>query len=385
MTRRITDEERRARIGLLHRLAQEHRTDDVVQIAHDLVALHASDPATVFLSVAARMAHPDVAPLESALYDERTLYRLHLMRRTLWVTSAEFASYAHPSTTVRYLPKQVKRYATFIEESSIATDGYAWIDDATTAIEQTVRARGPIGTREIGQIHPDLAVSFIPGAPGANAHGRMLILLGFEGRIVRGMPEGTWVTGQYLWEAAPGGSLLDEVDPADGAARVLDRYLSRFGPATLDDITWWFGWTKGIARTAIETCGAVEVEVSSGPAFVAATDDEPHTARAPWVALLPGLDATVMGWKQRDWYIDDSLVPVLFDRNGNAGPTVWMDGRVVGGWTQRTSGEIAYRLFDDEAKARGSEVENLASRLEAFYGNIRHKPRFPAPLQKELY
>ena len=90
-------------------------------------------------------------------------------------------------------------------------------------------------------------------------------------------------------------------------------------------------------------------------------------------------------WKQRDWYIDDSLVPVLFDRNGNAGPTVWMDGRVVGGWTQRASGEIAYRLFDDEAEARGSEVETMATRMEAFYGKIRHRPRFPAPLQKELY
>ena len=67
----------------------------------------------------------------------------------------------------------------------------------------------------------------------------------------------------------------------------------------------------------------------------------------PWVALLPGLDPTTMGWKRRDWYLPPGHVPLLFDRNGNAGPAVWVDGRIVGGWVQRRNGEIATRLLDD--------------------------------------
>ena len=38
---------------------------------------------------------------------------------------------------------------------------------------------------------------------------------------------------------------------------------------------------------------------------------------------------TFMGWKERDWFLGEHAEP-LFDRNGNAGPTVWRDGRVVG-------------------------------------------------------
>ena len=45
-----------------------------------------------------------------------------------------------------------------------------------------------------------------------------------------------------------------------------------------------------------------------------------------------GLDA-------RDWYLGPHR-PALFDRNGNAGPTIWVDGRIVGGWAQRSDGEI---------------------------------------------
>ncbi len=50
-------------------------------------------------------------------------------------------------------------------------------------------------------------------------------------------------------------------------------------------------------------------------------------------ALLPGLDVTTMGWVERDWYLED-LREQVFDNRGNAGPTAWADGRVVGGWRQ---------------------------------------------------
>jgi hypothetical protein len=60
--RDISVAERRARLGRRHRLAPSERTDDAVTIAADLVALHATDPVTPYLSVAARMAHPHPNP-----------------------------------------------------------------------------------------------------------------------------------------------------------------------------------------------------------------------------------------------------------------------------------------------------------------------------------
>ena len=37
----------------------------------------------------------------------------------------------------------------------------------------------------------------------------------------------------------------------------------------------------------------------------------------------------------------------LFDRNGNVGPTVWLDGRIVGGWGQRPDHRIDYRILEE--------------------------------------
>jgi hypothetical protein len=69
-----------------------------------------------------------------------------------------------------------------------------------------------------------------------------------------------------------------------------------------------------------------------------------------WVALLPALDPTVMGWKERDWYLGGHAGD-LFDRNGNAGPTVLHNGKVVGGWAQRPDGEVVYELQEKAPKS----------------------------------
>ena len=83
------------------------------------------------------------------------------------------------------------------------------------------------------------------------------------------------------------------------------------------------------------------------------------------------------------WYLGDHG-PVLFDRNGNAGPTVWVDGRVAGGWSQRRGGEIVHRLLEDVGAEATAAVAAAGADLEAWLGPMRITPRFPTPLQKEL-
>src|SRR5215218_4510553 len=99
-THRIDAAERRARLAVRHRLTASRRTDDVVAIADDLVALHSSDPVTVYLSVLARMRNPLLAAVEKALYDDRALIRHHAMRRTLWVGGHDTVRLAHAAATV---------------------------------------------------------------------------------------------------------------------------------------------------------------------------------------------------------------------------------------------------------------------------------------------
>ena len=63
---------------------------------------------------------------------------------------------------------------------------------------------------------------------------------------------------------------------------------------------------------------------------------------------------------------------------------MWADGRIVGGWAQRRTGEVVHRLVEGTGGETASTVAQAAAELEAWLGPMRITPRFPTPLQKEL-
>lgn len=393
MTRHVSDTERRARLVTRHRLAPHTRTDDVVAIADDLVALHSTDPVTVYLSAAARMDAPALAPVETALYTDRTLLRHHAMRRTLWVFGRGHAALAHHGATAGVAAVQLRALLAQVGAAGVA-DPQAWYADAAAQVLGVLAERGPTTAREIGAALPGLAAQQVPIQGGAQpAHTRVLLVLGFEGRVLRARPTGTWINGQYRWAAAgdwvPGG-----IGPAPGsggraaAAGLARAYLHAFGPVTRDDLKWWAGWTVATTKAALADVGAVEVSLdgggSGGSGFLLPDDLDPVPDPGPSVALLPGLDPTTMGWKTRDWYLDPSHAGLLFDRNGNSGPAIWVDGRVAGTWVQRRDGTIATRLFTDVDRATRTEIAAAADRHRTLLGDVRFSVRYPAPAQSEL-
>jgi hypothetical protein len=91
-----------------------------------------------------------------------------------------------------------------------------------------------------------------------------------------------------------------------------------------------------------------------------------------------------MGWKQRDWYVCNEMTRLVFDRNGNAGPTVWADGRVVGAWAQRPGGEIAIQWCEPVSAVYERLAAAEADRLRSVIGDARFRIRFPSPLSRTL-
>jgi hypothetical protein len=166
-------------------------------------------------------------------------------------------------------------------------------------------------------------------------------------------------------------------------AELARRYLATFGPATLRDVQWWAGWAVAATKKALAAIDAESVELDEGTGYVQASDIRATKDPGPWVALLPTLDTTPMGWVERGWFMG-AHTPRLFDRNGNIGPTVWVDGRVVGGWAQRKSGEVVTRLLEDVGGDARSQIDTEAERIQSWLGDSRVIPRFRTPLEQEL-
>ena len=210
-----------------------------------------------------------------------------------------------------------------------------------------------------------------PGKPYASvqgAHSQVITLLGFQGRILRTRPS-SWITGAYAYAATEdwlsGG--LGELDEVEAATELARRWLRRFGPGTTRTCSGGWAGRLGLTRRALEGCGAVPVALDSGPGWIAA-DDEPVDDAEPWVALLPALDPTTMGWKQRSWYLPEAAIEA-FDSVGNGGPTIWVDGRIVGAWAQDKRGEVHLHYFEKVAAGRRREIDARVSRPQEHGGH----------------
>lgn len=392
--RRLDTTERRARLARRHHLATGARASGPVEAARGLVGLHSSDPATVYLSIFSRMAPGDPgaepAAIGRVLYDDRSVIRMLGMRRTMFVEPLELVSVVHAACSEANGGQQRRATIQMLATAGVADDPAAWLDEVEAETLQALVRRGEATANEIAADVPRLRTQ-IPVGEGKRWQGtigmstRVLFGLAAEGRIIRGRPRGSWVSSLYRWTTIESWLPDPLVEMPTEAARreLIRRWLQAFGPGTPADIRWWTGWTLGEVRRALAELGAVEVELDGGVGVALADDLDATEAPTPWVALLPALDPTVMGWAGRDWYLGPHR-PLVFDTNGNAGPTVWVDGRVVGGWAQRRDGTIVLRLLEDVGAEAAAAIDAEADRLGRWLGAVRITPRFRTPIEKEL-
>ena len=353
-----------------------------------MVCLHATDPATVNLSAWARVDGMIVADMERALYLDRSLVKHLAMRRTLFVFPRESLPFAQSGASDRVAAAERRRLIRDVEKAGLYRDGERWLSEAWERILEALtdgrEATSSQLREEIAQLEGSIVYG--EGRPwgGAVPVGpRVLTTLSAAGRIVRASNDGGWATSRPRWTSMRAW-LGDELEPCpqgEGVARLVEQWLRTFGPGTAADIKWWLGSTVTAVRRALADLDAIEVDLDGQTGYLLPDDLEATEAVEAWAALLPSLDPTVMGWFERDWYLGP-YKEQLFDRSGNAGPTAWWDGRIVGGWRQDERREVVLQMLEDVGAAGRRALEHEAARLTEWLNGTRVSPRFPSPLSK---
>jgi len=172
---------------------------------------------------------------------------------------------------------------------------------------------------------------------------------------------------------------LESVTAEEAPVKLVRHYLSHLGPATEEDIVWWTGLGKlgirqvlaGIKRQLME----IEIEGLGEGYLVLAKDltgleRRYHKERS--MNLLPGLDPYVMGYKDRRRFLDPERYEQVFDRSGNALPTVWLDGRVIGVWLEKRKRPMLEVLLFQEADKR--VLAELEAEAQCLAGFLEHAP-----------
>jgi hypothetical protein len=355
-----------------------------------MVCLHATDPSTVYLSAWARVDGMTVPDMERALYDDRTLVKHLAMRRTLFVFPRATLSVAQAGASNRVADSERQRLIRHVEQAGLRKNGGRWLSRASEQVLAALSDGREATSSELRDEIPSLEGSISYGERKSwggklSVGPRVLTTLSAAGRVVRASNDGGWTTSRPRW-ATTASWLGEEIAPlteAEGVAGLVERWLRTFGPGTVGDIKWWIGSTVAAVRKALSHLDAVEVDLEGQTGFVLPDDLEVTAPVEPWAALLPPLDPTTMGWFERDWYLGPYKAQ-LFDTNGNAGPTAWWDGRIVGGWRQGDAGEVELQLLEDVGKVGRRALEDEAARLTEWFAGTRALMRFPSPLSKQI-
>jgi hypothetical protein len=378
----IDDDQRRARLARRHALATP--VEDAAAAARAVVALHATEPANVHLAAWARSG-ASVAEVDRALYADRSVVKQLAMRRTVFAFPVDLLPAVWGSAAARVAGMLATRLAKEVEANGIARDGGRWLARSTAAVLRALEA-GPATTAELRAQLPALSRR-VEVSPGKTYGGefpiasRVLSTLAARGSVLRGENAGDWRLSRPRWTRTEHwlGGPATPLGEAEGYAALVAAWLARFGPGTEADLVWWLGATKSAVRRALADVGAVQVTTAAGPAYLLADDLDPVEPPTPWAALLPALDPTTMGWRERGFYLGGHAAR-LFDANGNAGPTAWWDGRVVGGWTQDPDGVVQVVPCEPLGGEARVALDAVAARLTSWLDGDVVRTIYQSPL-----
>ncbi|GAC47932.1 winged helix DNA-binding domain-containing protein [Gordonia aichiensis] len=386
---RITDDQRRARLMMRHRLIDGAHAGSPLDAADAMVGLHATTPSTVYLSTWARVPGFVPVDMDRALYDDRSLVRQLAMRRTMFVMPRPTLRDAVGAVGPRVAASERTNMLRDLRRSKEFPDPDGWIDAAAQAVAALLSDGTPRSTTQLRDEVPELAGKVTVGV-GRSWGGtismapRLLSMMSAAGEIVRGPNAAAWHRSKPLWVAMQRwlGEPLDPPDVETGHAHMIGRWLRAFGPGTETDLVWWLGSTKTAVRTALTHLDVVEVDLADGSVgYVHADDVEQDGDVEPQAVLLPELDPTTMGHKQRGFYLREHGAHV-FDSNGNGGQTAWWDGRIVGGWSRCDDGSVQIHPFERLPRAATKALSSRADELAAWLGDVTPRPAFPAPFMR---
>jgi hypothetical protein len=358
---------------------------DPLHVTQEIVALHATVPTTPYLSLWARIPGFRREHLDGALYQDHTLSRVLCMRYTLHIVPSDEMPFFHQAFAQRRTPAELRSQASLLVQAGLCGEEKAgpFLRDLHRGVLEMLAAEGPSTVQKIRNAVPALKAK-VQHSEGKSYAGefslgsRLVPSMCTLGLVVRGRPRGTWRSSLYEYAALA--DWLPEVDlgsvtPSEARAWLVRRYLSAFGPSTPEDVQWWTGFSKGETEETLEavTSELLEVAVEElGSGYIMMTDDarrlgEYVTPEHNCAFLLPGLDPYIMGYQDRRRFLAEKHRAKVFDRAGNALPSAWVNGRVVGAWGQRKKdGAIVLGLFEPVGEEGRALLEEERGRLERF-------------------
>ncbi|MEU5539072.1 winged helix DNA-binding domain-containing protein [Streptomyces sp. NPDC020362] len=352
-------------------LSAPSKTADPAETVAALCGAHAQVLSAAELSIAMRIDGATRSDVRAALWDRRSLVKMHGPRGTvhllptadlpMWIGAlGSMPGSASPfSAEVRMTPEQTEQVVTAV--GKVLASSELTIDELTEAVVETT-----------GPWAGDLVM---PAFQGMWPRWRQaMTLCGHRGVLCFGPNRGRKVTYTNPQRFLPGFCPLE--GPA-AQAQLVHRYLHAYGPATAQNFAQWLNIPRGWATElfgSLSLTGAIErVDLQGTACWVNAGDTVMPSAPPRGVRLLPYFDAYVVAGRPRELLYPGRAAERALVPSGQAGnyPVLLIDGTVAGVWHQRRSGRrihitveplaplgaAARRELDEEVERVGTVLE----------------------------
>ncbi len=319
-----------------------------------LGAVQAQDYAGGKWAIAQRMRHATDEVIEKA-FAEGAILRTHVLRPTWHFVAPDDIRWMLQLTA----PRVKASIASYCRTNSL--------DDTAFKRSHKALATALRGGRQLTRGALRQAVQRAGMATDGIRFILMLMRAELDGLICSGARIGKQFTYTLLEERAPRSKVLTR---DDALAELARRYFTSRGPATLQDFVWWSGLTTSEARAGIEMAGRhLTREVIDGRTCWLSSSTQAVTRRPRAAYLLPAYDEFLVAYKDRTAVLDVAYS----GRETNAifGPTIVVNGRVVGMWKGARSGTRGIVTFTPFAPLTASArraVVQAARRYGAFLG-----------------
>jgi hypothetical protein len=344
------------------RLRRHHLLDssgkDLVTICRDVCGVQAQIMSAAQLQLWARNHAITPATVNDALLTSRSLVKTTLMRQTLHlVPTEEFPLYiaAQKKTLIGRVLTRMAKFKITREEA-----------EGLTALILDFLNAGPAPRVAI-------AASVLPKTSKRvrawmQESWSMVRLPVAEGQICYGPGEGNQATFIRTDHWLPP---LRQVDALAAQKELFRKYLSAYGPATLNDFAHW----SGISVVEVKALRPLlDTELAEHDGMLILHEDAKILQFTPShlgsVRLLPYFDVYLLAHRFKEHFLKAQFYKRVFRNQGWISPVVLIDGEIVGVWAYKLSRkalEIEIELFARMDRRVRKQIEARAGELTELF------------------
>ena len=301
--------------------------DNVLKCVEDIAGLNSITATTPYLSLFNRINDFKKSMLDEEMYEKKRLYRLRLMRGTLFIVTSNFLPIAYYAT----IDRTQERLAGFRKRYKLSENKFEELKDEIITVigkgEKTaVEIRKELGT--------NTSISLI------------LRLLMEDVPLLRGRPLGTWKGEQFRYSLLPQNIKLG-MDKEKAKLLLVEKFLEAFGPATLKDLTWWSGFSKKESKKILEEIKTVDMGDGLLLLEREVEDFEHSRVVDESLLLMSGVDQYVITYKYSicPRLVSEKYLTNIYNEYGALHDPIIKNGEIIGRWHVK-EGKVGYLLYE---------------------------------------